>query len=113
MLVNEGIITPEQLKEINERTVARRRKKGKRVPDDDDVEKDAKPLVKTGSTRKPLYEGVFTTEPVSLNPKLKLYYQVFKDEGLIPDDTKFGEFILGAVETLLEATGRRIAIVKI
>ncbi len=61
----------------------------------------------------PLFEGFFRTQRVELDPKVQLYYQIFVQEGLIPAGTTLGEFIVSALETLLEVTGRKLAIVQI
>lgn len=60
----------------------------------------------------PLFTGYFKTEKVELNGKLWLFRDIFIQEKLIPADTKMGDFLLGAVETLLEMTGRRIGIIE-
>lgn len=60
----------------------------------------------------PLFTGYFKTEKVELNGKLWLYRDIFIQEQLIPPDTKMGDFLLGAVETLLDMTGRRIGIIQ-
>lgn len=60
----------------------------------------------------PLFTGYFKTEKVELNGKLFLYREIFVQEKLIPQDTKMGDFLLGAVETLLEMTGRKIGIIQ-
>ena len=65
------------------------------------------------SAGQPLLQGYFRTETVALDPKVKLYHQVFMDEGLVPSDATLGQFILGVIETLLEMTGRKLAIVQI
>ena len=84
-------------------------KTGKSQPDEGTP---LKPKAKPAPDGKPLLQAYFRTETVELDPRLKLYHQIFLDEGLIPPKTKIGEFLMGAVETLLEMTGRKLAIVQ-
>lgn len=81
-------------------------------PKEKPMEQPKKGLKPTQKEGKYLYEGFFRTETVPLDPSLKLYLRVFKDEGLVPENTKIGEFLLGVVETLLAITGREIRVVQ-
>lgn len=60
----------------------------------------------------PLYTGYFKTEKVELNGRLWIYRDVFIQEKFIPPDTKMGDFILGAVETLMELSHIKIGIIQ-
>lgn len=60
----------------------------------------------------PLAIGFYKTERVELDARLFLYRDIFVQEQLVPADISMGVFLLGCVESLLEVTGRKIAIVQ-
>lgn len=85
--------------------VEKKGKKGSASKDSDKPEK----LPVDGQ---PLALGFYKTEKVELDARLFLYRDIFIQEQLIPADITMGSFLLGCVESLLEVTGRKIAIVQ-